>query len=177
MMMVMMRLAPMGSVLQALVLATRKQRKPNSAMIARMLIMIPQPIHILIPPLAVAHPAGKRSKPLLRLPLHLPQLALRDIHGAKVEIVVAAEQLRVERRRQAPDGPRLVRSRCGCTRDNPARRLALSSLPLEEILNMLQILRRRKVAAAMRHVVLEPVRLLVRFVAVRLGTSERFGQK
>lgn len=90
-MMVVVCLAPMRSVLQTLVLATREEGEPNSAVIARVLIVIPQPIHVLIPPLTIADSTCKWTKPLLRLPLHLPQLALRNIHRAEVQIIVAAE--------------------------------------------------------------------------------------
>ena len=48
---------------------TRQQRKPNSTMIARMLIMIPQPIHILIPPLTRRDLTTIRPQLPLRLPL------------------------------------------------------------------------------------------------------------
>lgn len=174
MVVVVARLATMRSILQALVLAAGQQCETHSTMVARMLIVISQAVHVLVAPLTIANATRKGSQTLLSLALHLAQLALRDVHRGQVEIVIAAQQLRVERGRQSSDGTRLMRP-CDRTTGSPTSSLPLSSLPLQEILDMFQIFRRRKVAAAMGHVVLEPVRLLVRFVAVRLRTSEWLG--
>lgn len=162
---------------QTLVLATRQQCKSNSTMVPRMLIMIPQPVHILIPPLTIPNTARKRPEALLSFPLHLAELALRDVHRRQIEVVIRTEELRVKRRRQPANRSGLVGPRMGIRpRDTPSS-LAFPPLPLQQILDMLQILRRRKVAAAMRHMVLQPIRLLVTLVAIRLGAPERLGQE
>lgn len=85
-------------------------------MLPRVLIMVPQPVHILIPPLARRDLAAVRAQPALRLAL-----------------------------RQA--------------------------------LQRLELRRRVEVALPVRHVVLEPVRLLVRLHAPRLRALERLRQQ
>lgn len=58
------------------------------------------------------------------------------------------------------------------TRLLPSVRLPFPPLPLQQILHVLQVLRRRKVAASVGHVVFQPVGLLVRLIAVRFRASE-----
>ena len=69
---------------QTLVLAARKECKSNSPMIPRMLIMIPQPIHILAPPRALADAAREGAQAPLGLALDLAQLGFGDLGEVRV---------------------------------------------------------------------------------------------
>ena len=64
---------------QTLMLPTRQQREPHTAMITRMLIMIPQPVHVLVPPRTLPNPARKRTQPPLSLALDLAQVGFADV--------------------------------------------------------------------------------------------------
>jgi hypothetical protein len=64
---------------QTLMLPTRQQREPHTAMITRMLIMIPQPVHILVPPCTLPNAARKRTQPPLGLALDLAQVGFADV--------------------------------------------------------------------------------------------------
>jgi len=65
-------------VLQTLVLTTRKQRKTNRTVVARVLIMITQTVHVLVPALAIRDATSKRPQSSLSLPLNFPHLTLAD---------------------------------------------------------------------------------------------------
>jgi hypothetical protein len=43
-----------------------------------MLVVVAEPVHILVPTLAVSHTASERAEPAFSLPFNLPQLTLRD---------------------------------------------------------------------------------------------------
>ena len=146
-------------MLQTLMLPTRKKRKPNSTMIARMLIMIPQPIHILIPPLTIPNTTRKRPQPLLSLLLHLPQLRLGDIPQFTIRqhplLIPHLTSSIITTGSSSSSTPGRTKSTATArTPSQPSLPFLIPPLPLQKILNMLQILRRRKVAAPMRHVVL-----------------------
>ena len=64
---------------QTFMLPTRQQREPHTAMVARMLIMIPQPVHILVPPRTLPNPTRKRPQPPLGLALDLAQVGFADV--------------------------------------------------------------------------------------------------
>ena len=163
-------------MLQTLMLPTRKKRKPNSSMIPRMLIMIPQPIHILIPPLTIPNTTRKRPQPLLSLLLHLPQLRLGDVPQLPIRqhpLLIPHLTSNIMTTGSSSSSSRTKSTATARTPSQPSLPFLIPPLPLQKILNMLQILRRRKVAAPMRHVVLEPIRLLVRFIAIRLRAPER----
>lgn len=65
-------------VLQALVLTAGKEMEPCRPVLAGVLIMISQSVHVLVSPLTVAHATRKRPKSTLRFPLNLPQLTLAN---------------------------------------------------------------------------------------------------
>ena len=54
-------------VLQTLVLPTRQQPQALSAVLARMLVMVPKPVHVLVPPLTRWNLTTERLQPLLGL--------------------------------------------------------------------------------------------------------------
>jgi hypothetical protein len=66
------------SVLQALVLTTREQRKPDGTVITRMLVVVAQTIHVLVATLAISNATGERPQPPLGLSLDFPHLTLAD---------------------------------------------------------------------------------------------------
>jgi len=66
------------SMLQAFVLAIREQRKSNGTVIPRVLVVVPQTIHVLVTTLAIGNATGERSQPPLSLSLDFPHLTLAD---------------------------------------------------------------------------------------------------
>jgi len=115
--------------------------KANGTMFARVLIVIPKTIHILVSPLTIADATCEGSQTSLRFTFYLAKLALCYLHPRSVVAV---------------DDDALLR---------------------QEGLQRLQILWWREVARAMGHVVLEPIGLLVRLVAIRLRAAEGFGEE
>ena len=65
-------------------LTTRQQSQSNSPMITRVLVVIPQAIHVLISSLAVTHPTREWPESTLSLTLNLPQIVLRDVREVRV---------------------------------------------------------------------------------------------
>lgn len=102
-----------------------------------MLVVIPQSVHVFVPPLAVTNPTRERPKPALCFTFHFAQFALAD------HIVLIS--------RGFPSG----------------------ALAGKECLHLLEVFRRRKVATAMRHVILQAVGLLVTLVAIGFRATER----
>lgn len=115
--------------------------KPNGAMFARVLIVIPKTIHILVSPLTIADATCEGPQTSLGFTFHLAKLSLCYLDTRTIVAV-----------------------------DNDA-------LLRQKSLQRFQILWWRKIARAMGHVVLEPIGLLVRLVAIRLRAPEGFGEE
>lgn len=67
-----------SGVLEALVLTTSQQSEANRAVIAGVLIVISQSIHVLVAPLTVTDTAGIRSEPTLCFPFNLTELCIAE---------------------------------------------------------------------------------------------------
>jgi len=65
-------------VLQAFVLSAGKQCESYCTVVARVLIVVPKAVHVLVPPLTVAHTARKRTEAALCLAFDLAHLTLGD---------------------------------------------------------------------------------------------------
>jgi len=115
--------------------------EPNGTMVARVLIVIPKTIHILVSPLTIADATCEGSETSFGFTLHLAELSLCYLH------------------------PRMVVP----VDDDP--------LLCQEGLQRLQVFWWCKVARAVGHVVLEPICLLVRLVAIRLRAAEWLGEE
>ena len=102
---------------QALVLTTSEKGQTKSSVFATVLIVIPETVHVLVPPCTITDAAGVGTKPLL----DFPDLAIAHT-----------------------------------------------------LFQHLAFLAGGKVTRPVGHVVLQPVSLLVRLVAIRLGALERF---
>lgn len=66
------------SVLQAFVLSASEQSETYRAVIARVLIVVPEPVHVLVPALAVGYAACKGTEATFCLAFYLAQLTLGD---------------------------------------------------------------------------------------------------
>lgn len=117
-------------------------------MIPRVLVVIPQTIHILVTTLAISNATGERSKPPLGLSLNLPHLTLANHAKRCINLFTVG-----------------------------LGSLALAAFACQQRLDLLQILGRGEVTASVCHVVLESVSLFVALIAVGLGTTEGLRQK
>lgn len=59
-------------------LSTGEQGQPYCAVVARVLVVIAEAVHVLVPPLAVADTAGKGTEAAFSLTFNLPHLAFGD---------------------------------------------------------------------------------------------------
>ena len=66
-------------VLQTLVLPARQQPQPLGAVLAGMLVMVTQTIHVLVPPRALAHGACERTQTALGLALDFARVGLGEV--------------------------------------------------------------------------------------------------
>jgi hypothetical protein len=136
------------SVLQTLMLTIREQGKSDGPVVARVLVVVAQTIHVFVPALAIGDAARKRPQSSLGLPFNLPHLTLTNHAKRRIDLLAVS-----------------------------LGSLALTALACQQRLYLLQVLGWRKVAASMCHVVLEPVSLFVALVAVRLWATEGLRQK
>ena len=146
-------------------LSIGEQRQALYTMLTSMLIMITETIHVFVAALTVSNSAGKRAEASLSLFLDFLEIGLCDtIFCGKLGSGSGGTGGGSGERQAETDNPFALAG-------------SLALFPLEKIFDMLEVLRRSKVAAAMGHVILETVGLLVALVAVGLGTFERFAEQ
>jgi hypothetical protein len=76
-------LALVVSVAQALVLPARKQREANRTMVTRVLVVVAKTVHVLVPTSTLANTTCKRLEPAFSLTLHLAKLLLVHTEALK----------------------------------------------------------------------------------------------
>ena len=151
--------------LKTTMLSIGKQAETFCAMLTGMLIMITKTVHIFVAPLTISDSADKGSKAFLGLFFYLPEIVLCDtVFCGKLRGGGGGTSGRIRKRQAKIDMPLSLTS-------------SLTHFALKEILDMFQVLGGSKVAAAMSHVVLEAVCLLVALVTVWLGALVRFAKK
>ena len=151
--------------LKTTMLSVGKQAETLCAMLTSMLIMITKTIHIFVAPLTISDSADKGSKAFLGLFFYLPKVVLcNTVFCGKPCCGGGGTSGRIRKRQAKIDMPFSLTS-------------SLTPFAFEEILDMFQVLGGSKVAAAMSHVVLEAVCLLVALVTIWLGALVRFAKK
>lgn len=65
-------------MLETFVLSTGKESKTDCTMVTRMLVVIPQAVHVLVPALAIADTTGKRAESALCLAFDFTHVTLCD---------------------------------------------------------------------------------------------------
>ena len=140
--------------LKRMVLSVGEQTETLCTMLTSMLIMITKTIHIFVAPLTTSNSTNKGSQAFLGLFFYLHKVVLCDtVFCGKLCGGGNGTSGRIRERQAKIDMPFTLAS-------------SLTLFALKEILDMLQVLGGSKVAAAMSHVVLEAVCLLVALVTV-----------
>lgn len=151
--------------LKRMVLSVGEQTETLCTMLTSMLIMITKTIHIFVAALAISYSADKRPKAFLGLFFYFLKVILCDtVFCGKLCGGGDRTSGRIRKRQAKIDMPFALAS-------------SFTLFALEEILDMFQVLGGSKVAAAMNHMVLEAVCLLVALVTIWFGALERFAEK